>query len=41
MEIYGKINNFAGWIWADQGNTTWTDMAGVGSIVLGKHSLRS
>ena len=37
LEKCGKIwknGCFFGWIWLDWGNTTWADMAGLGSIGL-------
>ena len=32
MGKYGKIGRFFGQIWPDWGNTTWADMARLGSI---------
>ena len=37
LEKYGKFwknSHFSGRIWPDWGNTTWADMAGLGSIGL-------
>ena len=31
---FGKNGRFSGRIWPDWGNTTWADMAGLGSIGL-------
>ena len=31
---FWKNGRFSGWIWPDWGNTTWPDMAGLGSIGL-------
>ena len=33
---FGKTGRFSGRIWPDWGNTTWADLAGLGSIGLTK-----
>ena len=33
-----KNSYFSGWIWPDWGNTTWTDMAGLGFVGITSHS---
>ena len=38
MEILGKTAVFSGLIWPGWGNTTWADMAGLGSIDLSSSS---
>ena len=43
LEKYEKFwenGRFSGWIWPDWGNTTWADMAGLGSIGLNMFILR-
>ena len=40
LEKYGKFwknGRFSGRIWPDWGNTTWADMAGLGSIGLNRY----
>ena len=36
---FRKNGRFPGRIWPDWGNTTWADMAGLGSIENGVHNL--
>ena len=43
MEKCGKFwknDRFSGRIWLDWGNTTWADMAGLGSIGLNNHGTK-
>ena len=44
LEKYGKFwknGRFSGRIWPDWGNTTWVDMAGLGSIGLKRLTSRT
>ena len=36
---FWKNCRFSGWIWPDWGNTTWADMAGLGSIGIIYHKI--